>query len=66
MNPIDKLIRQIHGIGKEATRFVVPTYVTRPAAPTRPFSEETISYVRITVNGKTYEGQEALDFLNNK
>lgn len=65
-NAIDKLINTINGIGKESTRLVVPTY-TEPAKPTRHvITEELVSYIRITVNGKIYEGQEALDFLNKK
>jgi hypothetical protein len=70
-NPIDKLIKTVHGIGKEATRFVVPTIVepakpTRPTAPARPVISESVTYCRIVVNGKIYEGQEAIDFLNSK
>jgi hypothetical protein len=69
-NPIDKLIRTVHGIG-EATRFVVPTITesakpTRPTAPARPVISESVTYCRIVVNGRVYEGQEAIDFLNSK
>jgi hypothetical protein len=63
-NAIDKLINTVHGIGKEKTHLVIPTYVTRPVAPTRPVMNEEFVYVKIVVNGQVLEGQAAIDFLN--
>lgn len=64
-NPITKLIKTVHNFGKSSQpcKLVIPTYTTQQTCV---LDSEAITYCQIKVNGKVYEGQEALDFLNKK